>query len=106
MKPNDIFSKLKMFLSAQKLPQQPAQENAQTIESLLHAFGGAQNIVAIDACLTRLRITVENLSQVQTEEIQSLGAKGVIIIDHQVQAIFGRSSDKLKQKLTLWLKNK
>lgn len=105
MKHNDIFSKLKLFLSAQDLPKQPPQASAATIEPLLNAFGGAQNIIEIDACLTRLRITVENLSLVKTDGIQDLGAKGVIIIGHQVQAIFGRSSDNLKSELTLWLNN-
>ncbi|MFM2484924.1 glucose PTS transporter subunit EIIB [Celerinatantimonas yamalensis] len=70
---------------------------------LINAFGGKDNIQSIDACLTRLRVKVSDLSLIHTEQIQSIGARGVIIIDHEVQAIFGRTSDKLKADLTLWL---
>lgn len=104
MKPNDIFSKLKLFLSAQELPKQRLQASTETIVPA-KCLWRAQNIIEIDACLTRLRITVENVSLVKTDEIQDFGAKGIIIIGHQVQAIFDRSSDKLKSELTLWLNN-
>ena len=50
------------------------------ITALIAAFGGHDNIVSFDACLTRLRVKVNALQQVDSEALQGLGAIGVIII--------------------------
>ncbi|MEN3754655.1 glucose PTS transporter subunit EIIB [Mangrovibacter yixingensis] len=68
-------------------------------ERLVSGFGGRDNIRHIDACLTRLRVTVAQLSQVDSQALQSEGALGVIIIGHEVHAIFGTQSDNLRQLL-------
>lgn len=67
---------------------------------LVSAFGGKNNIEAIDACLTRLRISVKDTENVAQEKLKELGAMGVVVINKNVQAIFGKQSDTLKQEMT------
>lgn len=76
--------------------------NDETIKELITAFGGKENIFSIDACLTRLRVEVINLSLVNVDKIQQLGAIGVITVGHEVQAIFGKNSDNLRKDLERW----
>ncbi|MGM3173567.1 PTS transporter subunit EIIB [Dickeya lacustris] len=72
----------------------------QHIQRLLHGFGGQANIEQVDACITRLRVTVKNLKLVDSQGLQQEGALGVIILGQQVHAIFGQQSDALRQLLT------
>ncbi len=69
------------------------------ITSLISALGEQENIVDVDACITRLRVKVKDLSKVDTGEIQHLGAVGVVVIGQEIQAIFGRQSDNLRREL-------
>ena len=76
----------------------PAEQ--QQIERLIQAFGGEANIINVDACITRLRVTVNNLSIVDSQGLQQQGALGVIILGQQVHAIFGKQSDAFVNYLT------
>jgi len=71
----------------------------QKIQRLAQAFGGAQNITHVDACLTRLRVTVNDLAAVDSQALQNEGALGVIILGQEVHAIFGKQSDALRKLL-------
>lgn len=66
---------------------------------IIVAFGGESNIVHLNACITRLRITVQEPDKVDKEKLKSLGATAVVIAGTGVQAIFGTQSDKLRQKM-------
>jgi len=97
-----IMVSLKSFLNyfSQSRPAvtlSPTEQ--QQIERLIQAFGGEANIVNVDACITRLRVTVNNLSIVDSQALQQQGALGVIILGQQVHAIFGKQSDALRQLL-------
>ena len=63
---------------------------------LIVAFGGAGNIKNLDACITRLRVTVNNPELVNQGHIKSLGAAGVLVMGQNMQAIFGPKSDNIK----------
>ena len=65
-------------------------------EQLIAAFGGRQNLVNVDACITRLRMEVADKSLVDKARLKSLGAAGVIEVGNNVQAIFGTQADTLK----------
>lgn len=71
----------------------------QQILRLIEAFGGRDNIENVDACITRLRVTVKKLSAVSSQQLQNEGAVGVIILGKQVHAIFGKQSDALRKLL-------
>ncbi|ATA20321.1 MAG: PTS transporter subunit EIIB [Gibbsiella quercinecans] len=84
-------------------PAKPAvklsESEQQQIQRLVTAFGGDANIENVDACITRLRVTVKNLSLVNSAALQTEGALGVIILGQQVHAIFGKQSDALRKLL-------
>lgn len=93
---------LKSFLHyfSQPKPSVPLSANEQQqIQRLISAFGGQNNIENVDTCITRLRVTVKDLSVVDSQALQNEGALGVIILGQQVHAIFGKQSDALRQLL-------
>lgn len=65
-------------------------------EQLIAAFGGRENLVNVDACITRLRMEVADKAQVDHARLKALGAAGVIEVGNNVQAIFGTQADALK----------
>jgi PTS system glucose-specific IIC component len=71
---------------------------------LVRAFGGRHNIAVLDACITRLRITVNDKSKVSKARLKALGASGVLEVGDSVQAIFGPRSENLKTDMTEYLK--
>ncbi|WP_160032094.1 PTS transporter subunit IIBC [Paenibacillus sp. An7] len=67
---------------------------------IINILGGPQNIVDVDACMTRLRITVNNVDAVgNEEEWKKLGALGLIKKDNGIQAIYGPKADVLKSDI-------
>ncbi|WP_078430180.1 glucose-specific PTS transporter subunit IIBC [Alkalihalobacterium alkalinitrilicum] len=67
--------------------------------NVLHALGGKQNITALDACITRLRVSVKEPSEVDSAQLKKLGASGVLEMGNNIQAIFGTQSDALKGQI-------
>lgn len=67
--------------------------------NILEAFGGSSNIKHLDACITRLRIEVNDKTQVNKERLKQLGAAGVLEVGNNVQAIFGTRSDTIKTQM-------
>ena len=72
---------------------------------LVIAFGGEDNITGLDACVTRLRISVRDPAQVDSARLKVLGASGVVIVGSGVQAVFGPGSENLKADMQVYLKS-
>jgi PTS system N-acetylglucosamine-specific IIC component len=68
-------------------------------EQLIAAFGGRENLVNVDACITRLRMDVADTSKVDAERLKALGAMGVIEVGSSVQAVFGTQAEALKNDI-------
>lgn len=68
-------------------------------EKLIAAFGGRENLVNVDACITRLRMEVADKGLVDKRALKSLGAAGVIEVGNNVQAIFGTQAEALKNDI-------
>ncbi|MEK8126883.1 PTS transporter subunit EIIC [Paenibacillus filicis] len=67
---------------------------------ILVAIGGSNNIVGIDACITRLRLVVQDDKAVDDKSLKSLGASGVMRLGQgAVQVIFGPQSERLKDEI-------
>jgi PTS system glucose-specific IIC component len=72
-------------------------------EGLVAAFGGAQNIRALDACITRLRVDLGDISLADDAALKRLGAAGVMRVGSGMQAIFGTRSENLKTDMEEYL---
>jgi PTS system N-acetylglucosamine-specific IIC component len=68
-------------------------------ERLIAAFGGRENLVNVDACITRLRMEVADKDQVDKARLKALGAAGVIEVGNNVQAVFGTQAEILKGEI-------
>ena len=68
-------------------------------EQLIAAFGGRENLVNVDACITRLRMEVADKTKVDQGRLKALGAAGVIEVGNSVQAVFGTQSEVLKNEI-------
>lgn len=66
---------------------------------LIEAFGGKANIKNLDACITRLRITVNKPESVDQDRIKKLGATAVVVVGQNMQAIFGPQSDNIRTEM-------
>jgi PTS system glucose-specific IIC component len=72
---------------------------------LVAAFGGKENITNLDACITRLRVSVADVAKVDQTELKNLGARGVVVAGSGVQAIFGTKSDNLKTDMDDYIRS-
>lgn len=72
-------------------------------KQLVLAFGGRSNIVSLDACITRLRVEVNDISKASPEKLKALGAAGVVTVGTGLQAIFGTRSENLMTDMMLYL---
>jgi PTS system glucose-specific IIC component len=77
--------------------------NEEMSAALVAAFGGKANIENLDACITRLRISVNDIAKVDQAELKRIGAAGVVVSGNGVQAIFGTKSDNLKTDMEAYL---
>ncbi|HXH76072.1 MAG TPA: glucose PTS transporter subunit IIA [Bacteriovoracaceae bacterium] len=68
--------------------------------SVLAALGGKENLKHLDACITRLRLTVVDTEKVNTQKLKSLGASGSVHAGGgNYQVVFGTESDLLKEEI-------
>lgn len=74
-------------------------DNSELALEISHAFGGMDNIKDLDACITRLRVTVHNSGKVDTARLKTLGAAGVFVRGDNFQAVFGTHSEIIKGQM-------
>ncbi len=67
------------------------------INKLIQYLGGKDNIEDVQINLSRLKVTLKDMSIVNKEGIQKLGAKGIVEIDNQLKILFGPNSKQLKK---------
>ena len=74
--------------------------NDSQAERIIILLGGRENIVLVDACMTRLRVTVKDLDKVaEIAEWKKEGALGLIKKDGGIQAVYGPKADVLKSDI-------
>ena len=71
---------------------------------LVRAFGGRSNIINLDACITRLRVKLADVTKANIDKLKALGATGVVVVGDGMQAIFGTRSENLKTEMQDYLK--
>ncbi len=67
------------------------------INKLIEYLGGKDNILDVESNLSRLKVTVRDVSIVNKDGIQKLGAKGIVEIDNQLKIIYGPNAKQLKK---------
>ncbi len=72
---------------------------AESAVRVLAALGGKENVEDCDACITRLRVAVRDISKVDKEAIKAEGAVAVLEVKGGIQAVFGAKADLIKNKI-------
>ena len=67
------------------------------INKLIQYLGGKENIIDSQINLSRLKVTLKDMSLVNKDGIQKLGAKGIVEIDNELKIILGPNSKQLKK---------
>ncbi|WP_194191333.1 PTS transporter subunit IIBC [Clostridium chrysemydis] len=76
------------------------ESNEKRVNAIIELLGGKENIEDVDACMTRLRVTVKDIDEVGDEASwKKEGALGLILKDKGVQAIYGPKADVLKSDI-------
>ena len=73
---------------------------------VLKALGNTNNIKAIDACITRLRLEVFDTKKVDKNRLKALGSPGVLEVGQSgIQVIFGTEAEALKDEIKVIMEN-
>jgi PTS system glucose-specific IIC component len=75
----------------------------ESLRAMISALGGRDNIVEINACLTRLRISVNQAHLIDKARLMRLGAKGVVVMGKGVQVVYGTKAETLRKLLQKYL---
>lgn len=67
------------------------------MNKLIDYLGGKDNIISTEVNLSRFKVNLRDISIVNKEAIQKLGAKGIVEIDNQLKIILGPNSKQLKK---------
>lgn len=67
------------------------------INRLVNYLGGKDNIVVAECNMSRFKVILKDITKVDKDGIQRLGAKGIVEVDNQLKIIFGRESRALKK---------
>ena len=62
---------------------------------LVRAFGGRSNIASLDACITRLRVKLHDVTKASPDKLKALGAAGVVVVGDSMQ----KPSSALKARI-------
>ena len=69
------------------------------IHKLIEALGSKQNIIVVDACLTRLRIALKDKAQVNKTALAELGILDVVDVSNGLQLILGTKAQQYRDEL-------
>lgn len=72
-------------------------------QALVAALGGRSNLVSLDACITRLRAELKEITAADPRQLKALGAADVVVVGNSLQAIFGTRSEQLKTDIEAYL---
>lgn len=70
------------------------------INKLIQALGGKDNILDYEVNVSRLKVTLKDISLADKEAITRLGAKGIVEIDNQLKIILGSDAKTLKKYIS------
>ncbi|WP_165454927.1 glucose PTS transporter subunit EIIB, partial [Klebsiella quasipneumoniae] len=72
------------------------------VPAILAALGGADNIVSLDNCITRLRLSVHDISKVDSAALKANRAIGVVQLNqHNLQVVIGPQVQSVKDEMAV-----
>ena len=83
-----------IFLIVLKLSKRDFRIEA---NKLIGYLGGKDNIVSAECNMSRFKVILKDISIVNKDAIEKLGAKGIVEIDNQLKIIFGKDAHQLKR---------
>lgn len=95
----------KLYTRADYNAKEAKRDNHSLSEQILKGLGGRENLVSLDCCATRLRVTVKDPERVSKEHLQRSGAAGVICKGSGVQVIYGPRVSVIKSELEDYLES-
>lgn len=94
---------VKLYSKADYQASKGAKSSNNEIEEkapeVIAALGAEENLVSVDACITRLRVEVKDKTKVDKNKLKALGAVGVMEVGNGVQVIFGAKADAYKHEI-------
>lgn len=69
------------------------------VNQLVDYLGGKNNIISYEANKSRFMVTLKDVSIVNKEAIQKMGAQGIVEIDNQLKIILGSQAENLKKHI-------
>jgi PTS system arbutin-like IIC component len=102
-----LYSKADYQASRQQTTAAAAKETKQDqAAGFLEALGGTNNILSVNNCATRLRITLVDMSQTQSDDIfKALGAHGVVRRGNGIQVIVGLNVPQVRDQIENLMKD-
>jgi PTS system maltose and glucose-specific IIC component len=86
--------------SAEKALAGQVGKSGYNVPAMLAALGGADNIVSLDNCITRLRMSVKDMSLVDSAALKNLRAIGVVQLNqHNLQVVIGPQVQSVKDEM-------
>ena len=82
------------------------KENDANTAKIVKALGGKENILKVDNCFTRLRVSVEDPSKIDESSFKETGAIGTIVRGKSIQVIYGGKVEKVRRDVDNFLKEK
>jgi PTS system maltose and glucose-specific IIC component len=81
-------------------PVPSSSKSGYNVPVILSALGGAGNIVSLDNCITRLRLSVADMTLVDDATLKANRAIGVVHLnDHNLQVVIGPQVQSVKDEL-------
>ncbi|MCT4705681.1 maltose/glucose-specific PTS transporter subunit IIBC [Enterobacteriaceae bacterium H16N7] len=86
--------------SAEKALAGQVGKSGYNVPAMLAALGGAENVVTLDNCITRLRMTVKDMALVDSAALKNLRAIGVVQLNqHNLQVVIGPQVQSVKDEM-------
>lgn len=67
------------------------------INKLIKYLGGKENIINAECNMSRFKVILKDVTLVDKDNIQKLGAQGIVEVDNQIKIIFGKDAKQLKK---------
>ncbi|SPW29344.1 EIICB-Glc [Edwardsiella tarda] len=85
--------------------QKQSQAGGAVTDEIIRGLGGKENIISVDNCFTRLRVTLHDPEKIDEPLLKSTGANGVVRNQNELQVIYGVRVGQVKSRVDNWLAN-